>query len=76
MIMMTKNVGHWDRVGRAIAAVLMGTCAVMAPLPLVVRIAALGLPAVYIALTALAGTCLGYRLTGRSTCPVSPERAR
>jgi hypothetical protein len=72
--MMRKNVGNWDRAARAIAALMMATCAVMAPLPLPVRIAALGLPAVYVALTALAGTCLGYRLMGRSTCPVPAER--
>ena len=68
---MKKNLATWDRVGRAVMALTMATCAVMAPLPLVVRIALLGLPALYVAFTAVAGTCLGYRLMGYSTCPVS-----
>ncbi|MFO0614857.1 MAG: DUF2892 domain-containing protein [Polyangiaceae bacterium] len=70
---MTRNVGNWDRIGRGIAALLMITCAVLAPLPLGVRIAALGLPALYMAFTALRGTCVGYRLMGMSTCPTSPR---
>ena len=68
---MKQNVGSMDRVGRGVAALLMATCAVMAPLPLPVRIAALALPALYMAFTALRGTCLGYRMMGISTCPVS-----
>jgi hypothetical protein len=31
---------------------------------------ALGLAGVYVAMTALVGSCLGYRLMGRSTCPL------
>jgi hypothetical protein len=68
---MKANVGTIDRVARGIGALVMATCAVMAPLPLTVRVAALALPAVYVAFTALRGTCLGYRLMGVSTCPVS-----
>lgn len=68
---MTKNLASWDRIGRGIAAALMATCAVMAPLPLVVRVAALALPAAYMAFSALRGTCLGYRMMGISTCPVT-----
>jgi hypothetical protein len=67
---MTKNLASWDRIVRGAAAALMATCAVMAPLPLVVRVAALAVPASYMAFTALRGTCLGYRLMGVSTCPV------
>jgi hypothetical protein len=73
---MAKNVGSWDRAARAVAALSMLVCAVMAPLPLYVRLAGLALPGLYVAVTALAGTCLGYRLIGRSTCPVSTDRAR
>lgn len=68
---MQKNVGRLDRVGRGVAALVMATCAVMAPLPIALRIAALAIPALYMAFTALRGTCLGYRLMGVSTCPVS-----
>ena len=68
---MTKNLATWDRAGRGTAALLMATCAVMAPLPLVVRVAALALPAAYMLFTAMRGTCLGYRMMGLSTCPVS-----
>lgn len=71
---MKTNVGTWDRVARAVAAALMVAAAALAPLPLAVRIAALGLPAIYMAFTALTGTCLGYRMMGRSTCPVSTPR--
>ena len=67
---MQKNLAGWDRAARGVTAVLMATCAVMAPLPIAVRVAALALPAVYMAFTALRGTCLGYRMMGVSTCPV------
>lgn len=70
---MARNVGNWDRIGRGVAAFFMTTCAILAPLPLVARIAALGLPALYMTFTALRGTCLGYRLMGMSTCPASPR---
>lgn len=63
------NVGTKDRVTRVVAAVPMLVCSVLAPLPWLVRLLALALPAVYLLGTALAGTCLGYTLLGRSTCP-------
>ncbi|MCY1019793.1 YgaP family membrane protein [Pyxidicoccus sp. MSG2] len=67
---MTRNVGNVDRTLRAVAAVGLGVCAVAAPVDGWMRglMAAQGL---YFLGTALAGTCLGYRLMGRSTCPVS-----
>ncbi|WP_163995103.1 YgaP family membrane protein [Pyxidicoccus caerfyrddinensis] len=67
---MTRNVGNVDRTLRAVAAVGLGVCAVVAPVDGWMRglMAAQGL---YFLGTALAGTCLGYRLMGRSTCPVS-----
>ncbi|NUO53165.1 MAG: DUF2892 domain-containing protein [Polyangiaceae bacterium] len=68
---MTKNVGNLDRMFRAVGALVMATCAVIAPLPAMVRIPLFGATAVYMLFTVLSGTCLGYRLTGRSTCPAA-----
>jgi hypothetical protein len=65
---MKRNVGTADRVARAIGALGLFTCAVMAPLPLDLRLAAFSLPAAYLLFTAVAGTCFGYRLMGKSTC--------
>ncbi len=67
---MKRNVGSLDRWFRGLGALAMLTCAVMAPLPLLVRIGALGVSGGYLLFTALAGTCFGYRLMGRSTCPL------
>lgn len=47
---------------------LMGS--VFAPLSLTVRVLALGMGGAYMLWSALAGTCLGYRLMGVSTCPI------
>jgi Protein of unknown function (DUF2892) len=71
---MMKNVGSADRVGRALGGVAMLVCSVMAPLPLLVRVTALGGMGSYLLFTAVAGTCLGYRLMGKSTCPVESAR--
>jgi hypothetical protein len=68
-----RNVGIKDRVARALGALALGVCAFLAPLPLELRVPAFGLLAVYLLFTALAGTCLGYRLMGRSTCPVNEK---
>jgi len=73
---MKRNVGTADRVLRLVGAVAMGICAVMAPLPLSIRLAGFGLGGAYLLFTSLAGTCFGYRLMGRSTCPVSALGAR
>ncbi|QSQ22926.1 DUF2892 domain-containing protein [Pyxidicoccus parkwayensis] len=69
---MARNVGKVDRVLRAVAAVGLGVCAVVAPVDGWVRglMVAQGL---YFLGTSLAGSCLGYRLMGKSTCPV-PSR--
>ena len=66
---MARNVGTLDRTLRAVAAVGLGVCAVVAPVDGWIRgvMVAQGL---YFLGTALAGSCLGYRLMGRSTCPV------
>jgi hypothetical protein len=66
---MRRNVGTADRIARGIGALAMFTCAMMAPLSLGVRLAAFSLPAVYLLFTALAGTCVGYSVMGKSTCP-------
>ncbi|HEX5656345.1 MAG TPA: DUF2892 domain-containing protein [Polyangiales bacterium] len=70
---MIRNVGSKDRVARLVAALPMLVCSVMAPLPLAARLAAFAAPAVYLLATALRGTCLGYALMGRSTCPTRSE---
>ncbi|AKF05207.1 hypothetical protein DB32_002356 [Sandaracinus amylolyticus] len=61
--------GGWDRAARAAGALAMMVCAGLAPMPLGARVA-LAVVALYVAGTALVGTCLGYRLMGKSTCPV------
>ena len=67
---MKRNLGGLDRLFRILGACALLTCAVLAPLPLPVRIAAFGSLGAYLMFTALAGTCLGYTLMGKSTCPV------
>lgn len=69
---MRRNVGTSDRISRALVAFAMLACAVFAPLPLAVRVPVFGALAGYLVFSALAGTCLGYRLMGRSTCPIGP----
>jgi hypothetical protein len=64
------NVGTLDRVARAVATALAVTAAVALPLPAGAALA-LGATSVYLLGTALSGTCLGYRLMGRSTCRVA-----
>ena len=66
--MMKRNVGTMDRAARGLAGLAMIACAVAAPLPLTVRLAAFLLPAAYMVFSALAGTCFGYSLMGKSTC--------
>jgi hypothetical protein len=69
---MSKNVGALDRWGRGILGAALVVSAVLAPLSLPVRLLGFGLTAGYLFVTALSGTCLGYRLMGRSTCPRDP----
>jgi hypothetical protein len=66
---MKQNLSTMDRVIRLVAAAALAAGVVAAPLPWAVRIAGLGATAVYLLFTSLAGTCLGYRLMGISTCP-------
>lgn len=71
---MKHNTAMWDRILRAVLAVAAIVCAFVAPLPLLARVLALGGSAAYLFATALAGTCLGYRVMGISTCPVATKR--
>ena len=69
---MKMNVGSIDRALRgssALAAILGAFLAPVASVPAAARVG-LGAAGVYLLLTALAGTCLGYRLMGLSTCPL------
>ena len=71
---MIRNLASWDRLLRVLAAVAFGVAAVLAPVAPWTRLAAFGGTAVYLAFTALSGTCLGYRLMGASTCPTKVAR--
>lgn len=73
---MRRNIGNSERVVRAVIAMAMIGCAFLAPLPLLVRAPVFGGLGTYLLVTALAGTCLGYKLMGKSTCAhPSVERA-
>lgn len=63
-----KNVGTLDRLARGATAASLLACGALAPLPLVARIGMMAVPGIYLLATALFGSCLGYRLMGRSTC--------
>jgi hypothetical protein len=65
---MTKNLGNADRVLRLVGATVATCCAVLAPLPLGLRLGVFGATALLLMMTALAGMCPCYRLLGRSTC--------
>jgi hypothetical protein len=41
----------------------------MAPLPPEVRLPVFGLAGAYLLFNAISGSCLGYKLMGKSTCP-------
>jgi Protein of unknown function (DUF2892) len=71
---MEKNLGKGDRAARGLAVVGLLTCSIFSPLPLLVRVPAFGVLAVYLLYTVLSGTCLGYALLGKSTCPAQARR--
>jgi Protein of unknown function (DUF2892) len=71
---MKQNAAAWDRVIRGLGGVAILTCSVFAPLPLLVRAGALGTTGAYLLLSALVGSCLGYKMMGISTCPTDPNR--
>jgi len=67
---MMKNVGRLDRAARGFLAIAMLLGAWLSPLSTLPRAGMVAL-ATYFAITVLAGTCLGYRLLGLSSCPRS-----
>jgi hypothetical protein len=71
---MSKNLGDVDRGLRVLGALAAAMCAVNGPFSLPIRLLAFGGASLYLLVTALAGSCVGYRLLGKSTCP-SRERA-
>jgi len=71
---MKRNVGNPERGGRALGGLALAACAFMAPLPLAVRVAGFGVLGTYMLFAALAGSCLGYSLMGRSSCPLERRR--
>jgi hypothetical protein len=71
---MLKNLGNADRGLRLLGALAVAFCAANAPFSLIIRVLAFGGMSLYLLFTALSGTCVGYRLMGKSTCPIR-ERA-
>ena len=71
---MEKNLGTGDRAARALAVIGLVACSIFLPLPPLVRMPAFGLMAAYLLYTALSGSCLGYALIGKSTCPTAERR--
>lgn len=64
-----KNLGTADRIARIVASLLMVIGAVALPWPATVRLPVLLGLAGYMLITSLAGSCLGYKLIGYSSCP-------
>lgn len=67
---MQRNLGSSARIARLVAVLPLTACAVMAPLPLPLRLLAFGAPALYLLGTSVFARCLGYALMGRNTCPM------
>ncbi len=66
---MTRNLGNADRILRVFGALGAAVGAITGPFSLAVRLGVFGATAVYLLATALAGSCVGYRMMGKSTCP-------
>jgi hypothetical protein len=71
---MNNNLGNADRLARVLFALAGLVAVVAAPLALLVKVV-IALNALYLLGSSLAGTCLGYRLIGVSTCPVKARQA-
>jgi hypothetical protein len=71
---MEKNLGKSDRTIRALSVIVLAAGSAFAPLPLLLRVPAFGLMGAYLLYTVLSGTCLGYALLGKSTCPNEARR--
>ena len=63
------NVGAADRLIPTLAGCMMLLAAFLLALPVMGRVGLAGM-GLYLLGTALSGTCLGYRLMGKSTCPL------
>lgn len=70
---MNRNVGTLDRLARGLGAAGLLAAAVLAPLPLLLRVPLFGGLGLYLLATSATARCLGYRLMGRSTCPVDAK---
>ena len=66
---MKLNVGPLDRWLRALGGVALAVLVLVLSVPLPLRVLGV-VQGGYLAVTALVGYCLGYRLLGRSTCPL------
>ena len=66
---MKHNVGSLDRILRLLLGIAMLVSIVVVHLSLPIA-SVIGVTGGYILLTGLAGSCLGYRMMGRSTCPM------
>lgn len=65
---MKRNVGTMDRMARTVGGGAMIAAVALAPVSPALLVGGLAMGG-YLLATALAGTCVGYRLMGRSTCP-------
>lgn len=63
-----KNLGTKDRLARVVVATPLLMCGMIAPLSLAARMGLMAAPGIYMLGSALFGSCLGYRLMGKSTC--------
>lgn len=70
---MKKNIGNGERVIRGLASVGLLSCSVLSPLPLPVRLVVFGATGLYMLFAALSGTCAGYAMLGKSSCPAQPR---
>jgi len=71
---MKRNVARWERIARALAGGGLLAGSFWAPLPPLARLLAFGGGGIYLLATALAGTCLGYKMLGISTCPIDQPK--
>ena len=68
---MKQNVGQLDRIVRAMMGLALVVGALVAPVPLAVRVVAFGAMGAYLLMAALSGRCVGYHLLGKSTCSLT-----
>ena len=72
---MKRNVGSTDRWLRGVAGIALVALALFVggALPLPLRVLGV-VQGGYLVVTAVVGYCVGYRLLGRSTCPLQQQR--